>query len=98
MQATDTEKQLRRYFSAHGSQCIAVYLFGSEGRGTAGWGSDVDVAVLYAEKPRGALDSPYLSLEADLERLPGRPVQVIGLNSAPPDLAHRVLRDGHLLF
>ncbi len=73
-----------------------VYLFGSEGRRAAGPESDVDVAVLYAERPSGALDSPYLTLEGDLERLLGRRVQVVVLNSAPVDLV--VLRDSRILF
>ena len=97
MQGTDTEEQLRDYFSARPRGSIAVYLFGSEGRGTARPGSDVDLAVLYADEPRGTLDSPNLTLEGDLERLLGRAVQVIVLNSAPVDLVHRVLRDGRLL-
>ncbi len=75
-----------------------MYLFGSEGRGTAGPGSDVDVAVLYAKTPESKLDSDHLALEADLERLLRRSVEVVVLNSAPADLVHRVLRDGRLLF
>jgi len=77
---------------------LAAYLFGSEARGEAGPGSDVDVAVLYAEAPPGALDSPPRRLERELERLLGRTVEVVALNTAPPDLVHRVLRDGRLLL
>ncbi len=94
----DTERQLREYLSTHRPHSVAVYLFGSEGRGTAGPGSDVDVAVLYAEKPPATLDSPHLALEAELERILGRSVEVVVLNSAPADLTHRVLREGRLLF
>ena len=39
-----------------------------------------------------------LDYEADLERQVGVPVQVVILNNAPPDLAHRVLRDGRVLL
>jgi uncharacterized protein len=98
MATTDTEKRLRDYLATRAQESVAVYLFGSEGRGTAGPDSDVDLAVLYAKRPPGKLDSLHLALEADLERLLGRPVEVIVLNSAPADLAHRVLRDGRLLF
>ncbi len=98
METTAAEKRLREYFSGETSGIVAVYLFGSEGRGTAGPRSDVDVAILYAEKPSGTLHSPNLTLEGDLERFLGRPVQVVVLNSAPADLVHRVLRDGRLLF
>jgi len=77
---------------------LAAYLFGSEARAEAGPGSDVDVAVLYAEAPPAALDSPPRRLERELERLLGRTVEVVALNTAPPDLVHRVLRDGRLLL
>jgi predicted nucleotidyltransferase len=73
----------------------AAYLFGSVARGTAGPRSDVDVAVLYAESPPPGLGR--FRLEGDLEEILHRPVQVITLNDAPADLAHRVLRDGILL-
>jgi hypothetical protein len=33
-----------------------------------------------------------------LERTLGQTVQVVVLNNAPPDLIHRVLRDGRLLL
>jgi hypothetical protein len=42
-------------------------------------------------------EQPY-DLEAELERLLGRPVQVVALNRAPVDLVHRVLRDGILVL
>jgi predicted nucleotidyltransferase len=77
---------------------VAVYLFGSQARGTATLRSDVDVAVLLLEPPAPSLESLPLDLEADLERVLGRPVQVVVLNQAPADLVHRVLRDGKLLI
>ncbi|MGH9366009.1 MAG: type VII toxin-antitoxin system MntA family adenylyltransferase antitoxin [Thermoanaerobaculia bacterium] len=98
MEASATERQLREFFVARPDGIVVAYLFGSEGRGTAGPGSDVDVAVLYSESPPRTLESPAFGLEADLERLLGRPAQVVVLNSAPVDLVHRVLRDGRILF
>ena len=41
---------------------------------------------------------PQFGLEGDLERALGGPVQVVALNRAPPDLVHRVLRDGRLIL
>ena len=38
------------------------------------------------------------SLIRRLEHDPGLPVQVVVLDSAPPDLVHRVLRDGVLVL
>jgi predicted nucleotidyltransferase len=77
---------------------VAVYLFGSQARGTASPASDVDVAILYTEPPPRSLDGLPLDIEADLERRLGLPVQVVVLNHAPVDLVHRVLRDGQLLL
>jgi uncharacterized protein len=92
------ESRLRDHFAKRPDNVVVAYLFGSFGRGTAGPGSDVDVAVLYSESPPSTLDSPAFALEGDLERLLGRRSQVIVLNTAPIDLVHRVLRDGRLVF
>jgi uncharacterized protein len=94
---SEIEDALREWFRAHGERYCAVYLFGSVARGTARPTSDVDVAVLPASRSRGTLDALELELEGELERLLGRTVQVVVLHDAPPDLVHRVLRDGILL-
>jgi len=73
-------------------------LYGSTARGSALPGSDIDLAILYDLTPEPTLEGLPLSLESDLERLAGRPVQVVVLNQAPADLVHRVLRDGKLLL
>jgi predicted nucleotidyltransferase len=75
----------------------AVYLFGSAARGTARIDSDVDVAVLLHNPPPRTLDGPRLSIEGELERTLGAPVDLVVLNDAPVDLCIRVLRDGRLL-
>lgn len=77
---------------------VAAYLFGSVARGTARASSDVDIAVLYAERPPSILGSPPMKLEGALERELHCPVQVVCLNTAPPDLAIRVLRGGRLIL
>jgi len=76
---------------------VAAYLFGSVARGTSKPSSDVDVAVLYEKTPRAELGSPPMRLEAALEKELRRPVQVVCLNTVPPDLGIRVLRHGTLL-
>jgi predicted nucleotidyltransferase len=78
---------------------LAAYLFGSLARGRALPSSDVDIAVLL----KSGLDAErsvesQLQLEADLERISERPVQVTILNSASPFLAYQVVRDGVLIF
>lgn len=76
---------------------VSAYLFGSMARGDGTAESDVDVAILLDHQPPPSLESMPLDLEARLERLLGRPVQIVVLNRASPDLVHRVLRDGQIL-
>lgn len=92
------EEQLRRFFAQDGRDVVAAYLFGSVARGTHGPGSDVDIAVLLERPPPRTFEGLPLDLEARLEKVLGRPVQLVVLNDAPPDLVHRVLRDGRLLL
>jgi predicted nucleotidyltransferase len=77
---------------------VAVYLFGSFGRGTARDDSDVDVGVLYeSSRPAQLMAQPFGDEAALSERL-ARSVQVVEMNRAPPDLVHRIMRDGILLI
>lgn len=89
--------RLRDYFTTRGDGLAAVYLFGSFGRGEAGPRSDVDVGLLFQNVPASGLASPATRIEDELESLLGLPVQTVVLNTAPADLAHRVLRDGELI-
>jgi predicted nucleotidyltransferase len=72
-------------------------LFGSQARRTARARSDVDVGLLLAHDPPATLAGLRLDLQAQLERALHRNVDLVVLNRAPPDLVHRVLRDGRLL-
>lgn len=76
---------------------VACYLYGSTARGTDRPQSDVDLGILLASAPPGALNDFRSHLEGDLERVLGRRAQVVVLNHAPADLIHRVLCDGVLL-
>lgn len=96
--APDLEGQLRAFFDDHSCNALAVYLFGSVARGTACATSDIDLGILYEEAPARTMEGLPLSLESELERIVGRPVQIVVLNHAPADLIHRVLRDGKLLL
>ncbi|HEU4370123.1 MAG TPA: nucleotidyltransferase domain-containing protein [Methylomirabilota bacterium] len=91
------EQRLRTFFQTRAPEVVAAYLFGSVARGTSRATSDVDVGVLLARPPAATFADLPLDLEAELERLLGVPTQVILLDRAPADLAHRVLRDGRLL-
>ena len=98
--ADEIKAKLRDFFSARadGEGLAAAYLFGSWARRSARPDSDVDVGVLYLDAPPPGLEGLSFHLEADLERLLGRPVHLTVLNRAPVDLAQRVLRDGCLLL
>lgn len=77
---------------------VAVYLYGSQARGTATARSDIDLGVLLSSRPRPLLRDEARSLEDVAERAVHRPVHAVVLNDAPPDLVHRVLRDGVILL
>jgi predicted nucleotidyltransferase len=96
--AIAVEARLKDIFEGDPRGTVAVYLFGSVARGDAGPDSDVDVGILFAVEPPATLDAPQFVIEAELERLLGRPVQVVALNRASTDLVHRVLRDGRLVL
>ena len=98
MDAADVEQALVTGLTALAPEAAAIWLFGSVARGTAGQGSDVDVAVLVGRDLPRTLDGFPFELQAALQRLVRREVQLIVLDEAPPDLAHRVLRDGHLVY
>jgi predicted nucleotidyltransferase len=94
---TELEQQIADRCAAHHG-VVAVYLFGSTARGTDTASSDVDVAVLFERTPDARLNGPRLTLEGELERTLGRPVDLVVLNTAPVDLRIRVLRAQHLVL
>ena len=91
-------KRLEAFFARYQQGIACAYLYGSWARGEARQSSDVDVAVLFAEKPPATLDGLGLDLSGALETRLGRPVDLVVLNRAPVDLIHRVLRDGALVY
>jgi hypothetical protein len=88
---------LRGYFRERPDGVVAAYLFGSRARGTARTRSDVDLGVLFTEPPASVLHGPPDRIADALERELGADLEVVALNTAPPDLVHRVLRDGLLV-
>lgn len=75
-----------------GLDCLI--LFGSEARGGAGPGSDLDLAALFRTRPA---EAALFEARAELERLVGRAVDLVDLQRASPILALQVLRDGRCI-
>lgn len=98
MGSNDVQRHLERFFVEAPEDVVAVYLFGSEGRGEARATSDVDLGVLFREPPEPSLDGRRFRLQGELENILRRPVDLIVLNEASPDLCHRVFRDGVLIL
>jgi len=88
---------LRAFFAGRAQSVVCAYLYGSAARGEAHRGSDVDIAVLLRETPPATLDGLGFDIAGEIERVIGKPVDIVVLNRASPDLVHRVLRDGVLL-
>ncbi len=88
---------LEAFFAGPPPGTAAVYLFGSVARGDSRPGTDVDVAILFAQDPPRTLEGLHLDLGDALRAALGRPVDLVVLNHATPDLVHRVLRDGILV-
>jgi len=80
------------------TRVAAVYLFGSQARGTSRADSDVDLGVLYHSAPPSTLLGQPFAEQAELSAEIGKPVDLVVMNAAPPDLVHRILRDGQLLL
>jgi predicted nucleotidyltransferase len=94
----DLARRLEDFFRHDPHGAAAVYLFGSQGRGTANSSSDVDVAILFPVAPISTFEAQPYDLEGELEIHLGRRVDVVVLNHAPADLRRRVLRDGRLIL
>src|SRR5262245_41218401 len=69
-----------------------AYVFGSAARDQVRASSDVDIAGLLEPLPA----PPDLDrLATDLETAAGRRVDLVVLNTAPPLLAHEIIKTGH---
>jgi len=98
MTRSDVALALKTFFEADSHGAAAVYLFGSVAMGEARADSDVDVGLLLTTRPESTLAGQPLDLADTLERLLGRRVDLVVLNTAPADLRIRVLRNGQLVF
>lgn len=98
METAELNATLEDFFTRTARGLAAVYLYGSFARETHRSDSDVDVGLLFAEEPSDpGISGPRARIEGELELELGRTVQAVTMNTAPPDLVHRVLRDGRLV-
>jgi len=89
---------LKKYF-ANKPEVTIAYLFGSCARDERQPFSDIDIAVFVnKEPPKEEILKYRVGLTADLiSLLKSNRVDVVCLNSAPPLLTHRVIRDGIII-
>lgn len=101
MGSTKLTDELRHVLSETSVPLVAAYLFGSHASGKATADSDVDVGVLLGtpvDEEGAVLVGPLSRLRGELERALEREVDLVDMREAPPDLIHRILRDGVLLI
>jgi predicted nucleotidyltransferase len=98
MSAADLVERVRTACEAASETIAAIYLYGSVSRGEAAPDSDLDIGVVGRSGPLDPLSPPLEDLRNRLEAASRRNVDVVALETAPPDLVHRVLRDGILLL
>ncbi len=85
-------KKLKDFF-ADKADVLAVWIFGSQAKKTAGPLSDVDVALLYATEKIPNFTS-QLTLKEELTSLLKKEVDLVVLNEANPILKHQVYKSG----
>jgi len=71
-------------------------VFGSVARGDAQPGSDVDL--LYVRAPGNDLGMSYFALQEDLEKLFGRPVDLVSKDGLHRVIRDQVLSDAQILY
>ena len=72
-----------------------VYIFGSHGTKHENFDSDVDLGILFYSEP-GILEK--MNLEAEIEKLVEREVDIVSLNKCNILLKYRVISEGQKIF
>ena len=90
---TDIRAQLVEIAETHHISYLAI--FGSFARGTAVSTSDIDIAVRFA-KPIDLLE--FVGIQLELEKLLGRPVDLIPVDDAYPFVRESMAQDLTVLY
>ena len=79
---------------------VLAYLFGSQAKGKTGPLSDIDIAIYFDESVHDGerFDLRLIVLGELMDLFKTNEVDVVVLNDAPPLLAHRILKEGLLIF
>lgn len=87
-----------KYFK-NKAEVEAVYLYGSQAKGTATKGSDIDLGVVMINyEGYQGFGIPQVVFAQDLSKITGDEVEVQDLNACSIEFAHRVLAEGKLLI
>ena len=91
-----TTKALEAVFNEENEVLIA-YLFGSYAKGVQTTKSDIDIAILLSETSKKMLEY-YLHLINELSKALSNEVDLVILNTAPPQLKHQIIKHGKLVY
>jgi len=98
MMETSVKKQLSKIFKKQ--NVVLAYLFGSQAKGKIGPLSDIDIAVYFNESVKAdeRFDLRLETLGQLMDLFKTNEIDLVVLNDAPPLLAHRILKEGILIF
>ena len=88
--------KLRSYFAGFPS-VSAVYLFGSQARKEAKTQSDIDIAVLFAEKTTEKYNA-RIQFTEDLRKLLGKNIDICDIQQGDIPFAYRILSESVILY
>ena len=90
---SDISKSIADYFSNR-PEIIAVYLFGSHAHDKGLPTSDVDIAVLFAEKDMGASKTRSFKYMQELSRMLRKDIHLIVMNDTGEELLRQIFSKG----
>lgn len=89
--------QIKNYFLQK-PEVMVVYLFGSFARNEANKLSDIDLGIVFKEKPQKAFSLLEVQLADELAKITGFEVEIQDLALCNIDFSHRVISEGKLIY